>query len=238
LTAEEFAEANDVTVRIYSAADNYLVYEQTVPRELFRLSRSTYIYTNRIRAGQPGGITSLRFDVGRNKFNLRAAKVNLTGLSCPLYVLINLGTYTGLGIAEENIVNGRRLIPIRFMSGYADTLAVIKSRIRLVPTSSGDLLSLKGIFTVADDSSVTNGLTITWDGQTFTIPGGQFTQVTTNRWKCKYLSPDGSIIYADFNFPRCIFSIRIRQTNIVSQLDTVDFNLVFENYNKTVGVQL
>jgi subtilisin family serine protease len=237
-TAELIAAADNVTVRIYSASDDYLVYEQTISASLFVNSKNTYTYKYKMASGQPGGITQLKFDVGKNKFDLKASKVNLTGLACPFYCIIDIGTYSGLGVAGESVVNGKKTIPVRLLSGYADTLLVTKTKLKIAAASSGNKLAVKGTFTVADDSSVAGGLTITWGEQTFTIPGNQFTQTKANRWKSKYLAPDGSIINTDFDFAKCAFTVEVKQAQIESQWGTVDFNLAFGNYNKTVEASL
>ena len=233
VTAEMIAAAGNVTVKIYSAADDYLVCEQTISAGLFVNSKNTYAYKYKITSGQPGGITLLVFDVSKNKFCLQAKNVKLTGLSCPFYVLINLGTYAGIGIADENIVNGKKTIPLRLLSGYADTLLVAKSRLKIASVPTGNVLAVKGAFTVADNSAVTSGLTITWGVQTFTVPGDRFTQVKTNRWKTKFRSPDGSVISADFDFTKCAFTVQIKQVQITSQSGNVGFGLSFGNYNRT-----
>ncbi|MGD0551150.1 MAG: S8 family serine peptidase [Sedimentisphaerales bacterium] len=236
-TAELIAAAGNITVRIYSQADDYLVYEQAISTGLFVNSKNAYTYKYKTTSGRPGGITLLKFDVSKNKFDLKAANVNLTGLACPLYVLIDIGAYSGMGIAGENVVNGRQKIPVRLLSGYADTLSIAKYCLKITSKPAGSSLSVKGALTVADDSSVTAGLTITWGEQTFTIPGNRFTQVKADRWKGKYFAPDGSVINADFDFAKCDFTVKIKQTQIESQWGTVDFNLAFGNYTKTAEVR-
>jgi subtilisin family serine protease len=237
-TAELFAAADNVTIRIYSAADEHLVYEQSISAGLFVNSKNAYTYKYKAASGLPGGITQIKFDTVKSRFDLKAANVNLTGLTCPFYILIDIGIYSGMGIAAESVVNGKKTIPVRLLSGYADTLSVTKSRLKIASALSGNKLSISGTFTVADDSSVANGLTITWGEQTFVIPGNQFTQVKANRWKSKYLAPDGTIINSDFDFAKCAFTIQVKQTEIESQWGTVNFNLAFGNYNKTAEAQL
>jgi hypothetical protein len=235
VTAETLDEANSVTVKVYSSTDDYLVYEQAIDRTSFIKSRSTYKYTHRVLSGQLGGITSIWFNVSTNKFYFKAANINLTGLACPLYVIIEIGDYNGMGFANENIVNGRRSIPIRLMSGYANTLAVTKISYRDYATPQ-DRLDIRGTFTVDDDSNMTQGLAINWDLLTFTVPGDKFSVVRTHRLTSTYLPDDGSYIYADFNFYTCEFKITIKQTTITPLSGTVDFGLIFGNYDKTVVV--
>jgi len=237
LTPEIIAAANDVNIRIYSGADDCLVYQQTISTDLFVNTKNVYTYKYKILSGQPGGVTQLKFDLNKNTFTLKAANVDLTGLACPFYVLIDLEDYSGFGIADETIVNGKKLIPVRLLSGYADTLYVSKSNLKISSAANGDSLSVKGNLSVKDDSSLADGLTITWGEQTFTIPGSQFVPVKTNHWKSKYYSTQGPVISADFNLTKCAFGIKIKQVNLVWQFGSVDFNLAFGNYNKTAEVQ-
>lgn len=237
VTADTIAAADNITVWIYSQIDDYPIYEQTTSAGLFVNSKNAYTYKYKTTSGQPSGITLLKFDVSKNKFDLKATNVNLTGLACPLYVLIDIGTYSSIGIADESVVNGRRKIPVLLLSGYADTMSITKYRLKITSKPAGIALSVKGALTVADDSSVAAGLTITWGEQTFTIPGNRFTQGKTGRWKGKYLAPDGSIINADFDFAKCDFTVEIKQAQIESQQGTVDFNLAFGNYNKTTEIR-
>jgi len=237
VTPEMFDNADSVTVQIYSAADDYLVYEQTLSTNSFTRSKNTYAYKYKVKSGRPGGISSLWFNVNKKTFYLQAQNVDLTGLGCPMYLLIDLGTYAALGVADENTVNGKKLIPIRLMNGYADTLAVTKAQLKTSIRPNGDRLSVKGTFTVDDDSTVADGLTITWGGQTFTVPSDKFSLVKAGRYKCKYTTAD-AVISADFDFTSCNFSIDIKNATITSHSGTVAFGLTFGDYNETVGVAL
>jgi subtilisin family serine protease len=231
--AEMFDNTDSITVKIYSAGDDYLVYEQTIDRASFKKHRNIYSYTYRVPTGQPGGITYLRFDTGRNTFALKVRKADLTGLASPLYVIIDLGNYTAMGYADETVVNGRRLIPIRLMSGYADTLAVTKALLHSSTVLNNDQLFVKGTFTVDDDSNMTDGLTITWGSQTFIVPGDKFSPVGAYRLTGKSLPEGGPVINADFNFQTCAFTIKISKTAITPQYEPAGFGLTFGNYGKS-----
>ena len=237
-TAETLDAADNVTVQIYSGVDEYLAYQQTVAMDSFGISRDIYSYKYKVRSGQTGAITLLRFDMSKNTFYIKTKNIDLTGLGCPVYVLIDFGTYAAIGDANETVVNGKKLIPIRLMSGYADTLAVTKVKVKDSLSTAGDKLSIKGTITVADDSNVADGLTITWGGQTFTIPGEQFLLVKTGHFKSKYTSPVGSVTSADFNFTKCTFSINIKLTTLTQTSGSIDFALSFGSYDQTEEIQL
>ena len=236
-TAEQLAAAGRVNIKIYSLADDYLVYEQTIDFDAFTLKKNVYGYKYKAVTGQPGAITSLKFDTGKKTFVLEAKNVNLTGLRCPLYVTFDTGGYAGTAVAGETIVNGKKTIPIRLLSGYADTMAVTKIRSYDNSEPNMDRLNVKGTITVEDDSTVTDGLTITWGEQTFTIPGNQFSLVKTGRYKCLYTTAD-AVISADFDFTKCIFTINIKNATITSHSGTVTFGLTFGDYNETAETAL
>ncbi len=233
-TIEQFENADNVNIQIYSATDDYLVYEETIALGLFTRTRSGYIYKNKIN----GGINSLRFDTNKSLFFLKAKNIDLTGLTGPFYILIDLGAYAGLGIAKEDIINGKKSIPVQLLSGYSDTLSITKTRLRDSATAGGDSLAIKGTFTVEDDSAVSDGLTIGWGTQTFTIPGDQFLPVNTNKLQSKYQAPDGTLLYTDFDSSRCIFKIVIKETTLTPQAGTIDFGLEFGNYSQDAEVNM
>jgi hypothetical protein len=225
-------------VQVRSAADDYLVYEQTIAMSSFKKVRNTYRYKYTPKSSQPDAITSLWFDVGKNKFYLKDKNIDLTGLGCPLYILINTDRVDGLGVAGEDVVNGKKSLPIRLMSGYADTLAITKTKMKNSSLAASDHFYVKGTFTVAGDSTIANGLTITVDGQTFFVPGDQFSQIRTGRFKSKYTNSDRSLINADLDFINCKFTIDIRMATIDQTLSTVSFGLAFGDYNQNVDTHL
>jgi subtilisin family serine protease len=232
-TAEQLAAAQNITVRIYSA-DDYLVFEEVINRDLLSPRGENFNYRNNIKSGQPGGITNLAFDTADFSFSFKAKNIDLTGLTCPVYLIIDAGSVC-LGVVDETVVNGKKPIPVRLMSGYADTLTVAKARVKDSASSGRDRLKVKGTFTVADDSSVTDDVTITWGAQTFTIPGEQFQLVRTGHFKTKYTNPAGCVICADFNFNTCKFKIDIKNTTIATQSALVTFGLSFGGYSQSAG---
>jgi len=228
-----FAAADNVKVQFYSAADDYLVYEQTIDTSLFNVKNTAYTYKNR-----SDGIKLLKFDMTKNTFKLKARNIDLTGLRCPFYVLIQLGDYIAMGTADETIVNGSRSIPVRLLSGYADSLAVSKIKVRGSSKPLNDRLSITGKFTVSDldTTDLTQGLIISWGPHTWTIPDGEFYLVKAGLLRCNYRTPEGTDIRAVFNFNSCSFKIKIKQTTFAPKTGNVDFGLVFGNFAKTVTI--
>jgi hypothetical protein len=237
-TLAQLAEADRVIVKIYSVADDYLVYEQSIDFNAFSLKQNTYNYKYKPPKGQPGAITLLKFDTGKKTVSLQAKNIDLTGLGCPLYMTIDAGGYCGTAVVDEPVVNGKKSIPVRLMSGYADTLAVTKVKVKDSLSPANDKLSVKGTITVADDSNLADGLSISWGGDSWTIPGEMFVQVSTGRYKCVYTDIDGAIITAIFNFTKCTFSVNIKLATLTQTSGTIDFALSFGDYDETEEVQL
>lgn len=229
-----FAAADNVTVQFYSVTDDYLVYEQTIDTSLFNVKNNVYTYK-----GLSDGIKQLKFDMSKNTFQLKARNIALTGLRCPFYVLIHLGCYIAMGTADETIVNGRRPIPVRLLSGYADSLAVSKVKVRGSSKPLTDRLSVIGTFTVSDLNALglTEGLTISWGPHIWTIPDGKFELVKAGLLRCNYQTFDGAYMQAVFNFNSCSFNLKIKQTTVAPKTGDVDFCLVFGNFTKIVRIR-
>jgi subtilisin family serine protease len=229
-----FAAADNVKVQFYSATDDCLVYEQIIDTSLFNVKNTVYTYK-----GRSDGIKLLKFNITKNTFQLKARNIDLTGLRCPFYVLIHMGYYIAMGTADETIVNGSRSIPVRLLSGYADSLAVSKIKVRGSSKPINDRISVIGTFTVNDLNApgLTQGLIISWGPQIWTIPEGKFSPVKAGLLRCNYQTPEGASIQAVFNFNSCSFKLKIKQTTVAPKTGNVDFGLVFGNFAETVTIR-
>ena len=75
-----------IHVEIESEADDYLVYEEDIIINTNKIKKGKY--THKSKTG-----ISLKLDTNKGKFTLQGKKINLTGLSCPLSVEIEVGDY-------------------------------------------------------------------------------------------------------------------------------------------------
>lgn len=236
--ADTVSAAESVSVQIYSAADNYLVYDETVDPTSFKATKMGYTYRRKIGKGESGAISLLRLDLGKSRFRLKAKNVDLTGLGCPLYVIFDLGSYIALGTADEAAVNGRKPIPAQLMSGYADTLAVQKAKVKSGEKACTDAFTVKGTLTVDDDSDVVDGVTITWGSDSFTVPAGSFTVSNSGAVRCSYETAEDALIRAKYDFVKSQFVIAVKKTTLVSKTGTVSFGISFGDYDESVEVSL
>jgi hypothetical protein len=257
-TAGMCDSADSVIVKIYSAADEYLVYEQTIDMSSFTKSRNTYSYKHSVRSGQAGQITSLRLDVGKKTFYFQTKNMDLTGLGSPLYLRFDLGGYTGMGVADENVINGaKKIIPTRLMRTYEDTLIVSKASARNKTTALSDSLLVKGdiaVDGVVTDSNLYNlPVQITWGDvndinvQTFTIPAHIFIAAKKgNVYKCSKINVNPSanpdvndgIVSASIDLDKCTFTISISGANLKTWSGRAKFGIKFTGYDETADVRL
>jgi hypothetical protein len=194
-------------------------------------------------------------DFNKKTFAIKAQNIDLTGLACPLQLIITIGNYTLSGDADEVIVNGTKTIPTRLMRMYKDTLIVPpgKAKVKNSVKASSDSLSVMGEIAVADINATQPNLhdipvVITWGDkndankvQTFTIPEGSFAAKTGHSYKCSKVnvdptaSPDvnDGIVTAMIDLDKCTFAVSIVKANINAVSGDVVFGLRFADFNET-----
>ena len=235
-TVDDINNADEIYVEIRSDSNDYLVYSEAIDLYLFRANRGKYTYKKKIPKGVPGAITSFILDLNKHTFSLQAKDANLTGLDCLLSVEIEIGDYFGAGQAGEDIVNGKKPIPIQLMSGYADTFRVDKVRIK--SGKRGDSLSVKGAFALENEPNSIGDVVITLGSQDFSIPGGKFISKGSTEI-CKKVEINNGIASAKFDPVKCSFIITIKNASIDSTSGTVNFGIsAFGSFNQTVEVDL
>ena len=126
------------------------------------------------------------------KFSFMVKKTDLTGLNCPMDVKVEIGDYVAEIQLDEDIVNGKKFISLRFMTGAKDVLRVGKAKVKYgkKKTSGSDSLSVKGAFSVEDVATFQNGIAngdpidVILGSQTFTVYPGK--NVKFNLAKCEF----------------------------------------------------
>jgi len=185
--------------------------------------------------------TSVTFDTKTTKFSFTAKNVDLSGLGCPLTVEIRVGDYTGAAEVNEAIVNGaKKPIPIKLMMGVKNALRVDSYKVKRGKKPNTDQLTVKGGFAVEDPNVnlVEEEFVVTLEEQTFMLPAGSFT-AKKDKFTCSKVNlSDGSVAAADFNFKTCVFTVTIKNTEILANASTVDFGLEFADFSESVQIVL
>jgi len=236
--AEVFA-ASEIVVDIDSAnmADHF-VQTFDINDKTFKKSKFSCTITNKPLK------VSFVFDTKTSKFSFTVKNVDLSGLSCPLTVRIEIGGYNAETNVDETIVNGpKNPIPISFLMGVKNSLRVDKSKLtRDKNTGHVTQVAISGGFsdkTINDTNLVTNPLDITLGSQTFTIPAHRFKNPTKGKFSCsKVTLSSGETAVATFDFNKCTFTLTIKNTDFAVAASTVPFNMEFGGFSGSDDISL
>jgi len=233
-TADDLSDANNIQVTIDSS-DMVNPCVQSFPRDETTFKNGKYKYS------KPGDSskTSFTFDTKTSKFSFTAKNVDLSGLSCPLTVQIEIGDYTGEAEVNEAIVNGaKKPIPIKLMMGVKDSLRVDKIQIKRGKKPNTDQLSVRGGFAVADTgvNLAAVDFVVGLASQTWTIPAGRFTE-KNGVFTCKNIKLSGTA-NVSFNLNTCVFTLTIKNTTIEAGPGAANFSVEFADFNESVPIVL
>lgn len=153
--------------------------------------------------------TLFKLDVNKGTFSFTAKNVDLTGLSSPFDLQIEIGIYRAVSELGEDIVNGKKPIPIQFMRGVRNILRVDKARVKKGKKYNTDSLSCKGAFTTAGVFDKAMPVIITVGNDTFIVSGGEFISKKGVE-SCKASVGGGSLVSAKFDPAKCTFTISIK----------------------------
>ncbi|MFC1783499.1 LamG-like jellyroll fold domain-containing protein, partial [Planctomycetota bacterium] len=176
---DKIVSAENIKIKIGSFDLYHTVYTESLDFDPHDIKKGRYAYKHKIPKGVPGAITSFNFNLNKNTFALEARKINLSGLQSPLFLDIEFGDHDYVVLAEldEETINGpRRLIPMRLMRSFADSLRVDKAIVRINKGIDNDSLTVRGALAAKDPSVNLEQkiVTIKWADQTFLIPAHEF----------------------------------------------------------------
>ncbi len=235
---QDISGSTAIYLRLSNASE--LVFEGVIPYNSAKLKNGKYTYTR--RRNDPNNICSGSFDLNKKTFRITAKGINLTGLSCPVNVELEWGSYLGHAQADETIVNGRNPIPMQLLSGYADALRVDKASVHTnTKRANRDSLTVKGAiaFKSATENLTQHSLTLHWGNQDFNVPAGGFVASTHGRYK--YKSPRGTVIEiknASFDLEKCTFTFSVKNATITSKTGTVEVGITCDAFDQSVAYHL
>jgi len=172
---------------------------------------------------------------------------DLTCLRSPMTLTVEVGEFSESATADEEldarIINGRKLIPLQFLSGCTDALRVDKVRLRKGSKSRPDSLYVKGAIVFKNDPPdlTEQSVTIGWGDDTFTVPVGGFTRAskTQPKYRCKKTSAlQGGLVNAIFDLHKGSFWIKIKAEKLDNASDIVAFNLAAGSFSEGVTVEM
>jgi PKD repeat protein len=101
VASNDLVNADDINIAIKSVADNHLVFSESIKFNPNSMRKGKYNYSHKFRSGKPGGIASFQLDLNKHTFALQIQNVDLTGLTWPMSVEIEIGDYVGVGRVES-----------------------------------------------------------------------------------------------------------------------------------------
>ncbi|MBE3037222.1 MAG: C10 family peptidase, partial [Chloroflexi bacterium] len=199
----------------------------------FPINDKTFKKDNYSYSGTKNGVKkSFTYNLKTGKFTFAARNVNLSGLDCPMAVAIKVGDYIGTADVTEAIV--KKPIPINLMMAVKDVLRVDKIKVNKLKSNQ---LSVTGGFAVADPAvsmadRVSEDLVVTLGAQQFTIPASELS-AGQNKFTCRNaLVAEDGLATANFNFKTCVFTLTIKNTQIMADPDTADFSVEFFGFGE------
>jgi hypothetical protein len=180
------------------------------------------------------------------KFRLTLNKADLTCLCSPITLAVALGGFAESAVADEELnpglINGKQLLPIKFLAGCTDAFRIDKLLIKPGSVSKGDFASLKGVVVCKDappDLTIED-VSVGWGSASFTIPAGAFQRVGKNqpKYRCKkFRTAQGGVVDAYFDFKAGTFWVKIYGTKLDTQAGTVAFNIAMGGFSEGVSVE-
>ncbi len=236
-------EIDNVIVNLISGDGETIIYTEEIdPIDYLDTARRMFKYSYKAPRDEEGAITSFIIDFNRNIFSIKAQNIDLTGLTCPVTLELGIGDVTISATADETIINGGKLIPIRLMLTYDNTLRITKAKAKAGTTDSFTVKGGIAVEAVDDVNLCEEEMTISWgDTQTFTIPAGSFrrTNATANEYKCSKLAiDDGAIVNCKFDLDKCTFNISIKNAELDFTSGAVDFGISFADFDESATLNL
>jgi hypothetical protein len=220
-----------IDVNIVSADGNSIYFETNDFNSVRDVKKNIFTHKYKIDKynSTQGAITSMTINFTKKTFAVTVSRADLTGLACPLQLIISLGDFVLTGNVDEAIVNGAKTIPTRLMRLYGDKLVVTKAKAKHSATASSDMLSVSGDIAVADMNLAANepnlcneDVILTWgDGdvnttRTFVIPAESFTVSKKGHiYKCSNVEADVNegnegVVAATIDLDKCTFTASVK----------------------------
>lgn len=237
----DFSQAASIDVNIISSTDGNQIYYESIDCSPSRVKGGKFTYKYKIPKGQAGAITSLTIDPIKRAFSITAANVDLTGLSCPVHLEIEMGYYILTGDINEAIVNGKiALIPTRLMRMYDDTLVVSSAVAKHGAKPSSDSLSAKGYLAVEDIgvNLCNEDVNFIWGDKVFRIPQGSFTASATGHlYKCNKIDAGNGNVTASIDIDNAAFAVSVSAADSLDVTsDYIAFGVNFADFNEAADV--
>ena len=157
--------------------------------------------------------TKLEIDTNKGTIKFSAKKDDLTGLSCPITVRIEILGWWAEEELEEDIVNGNKPCPLSLLMFVNDSLEVTDAKVNKSTKPDSDSVSISGTFTIEGSFDKDEPVTITIGSNTFTVPGAEFVE-KNGAYKCKQAESGNGLVTATFDSVKATYKISIKNADL------------------------
>jgi len=189
------------------------------------------------------GTPNVTLDIGKGTFKVWAKNVDLTGLAAPAIITLALGSYNGAAVAEDegqdDLINGKKPIPLQLLIGQADVLRVDKAVCK-EKTGLVNSLAVQGGIVMADDVDLSQvSGTIYWGSGQYPIPVGGLVNKGTDKYQFskKASQGDSSTATVLIDLAKCTFKVTLRNTAMTWQVSPVVFRLMLGTFDQSESVE-
>ncbi len=186
------------------------------------------------------GKISFKYDTKTKNFFFKENDADVWGFSSPMKLQIDIGDYNAVTTIDESIVNGRKPIPIKLLTGLKDSIRIDNSRFSRDANYNIIRFSVKGgisLKNVEDANLCAVPLDINIGSNAFIIPAGSFKYIKGKYVCSNVLLSNSEVAWAIFDFNRCTFYITISNTNI-RLYGSEDFKIEFCDFSEQAEVLL
>ncbi len=250
VTEDDLRNASSIGLQIRSEA-GVVIDTQEVSYDPNSIRKGLLIVKNRLTRDSTNVIRLIIINSRKGLFKVVGMHYDLTGLSVPLVLTMDLGDYDGVMKASEEEVNGPLAMPMKFMNGFKDSIRVDKVIMRDRSVEARDAMSVIGGIAFADaeiDLSA-NDLSLVFGEKNYTIPASNIIRKGTRYYIRNYIDEvSGDIVNVIINTASCAFKATVGRTDLTglpenvtvgfgsgsaSMTDTVD---MVKNTAETVAV--
>ena len=157
--------------------------------------------------------TRLEIDTVKETIKFSAKKDDLTGLSCPITVRVDILEWWAEDELEDPIVNGTKPCPLPLLMYVDESLEVTKVKAKKGSEPESDSISIEGTFTIDGFFDEDEPVIIKIGSNTFTVPAAAFDE-KNGSYKCNSAESGNGLVTATFDYVKATYKISIKNADL------------------------
>ena len=240
VTKEQLASASSVNISIWSKSG--FSFDAALTYDPARASRGLLSIVKVLDDEQHNGeILNVLINSLTGSYRIIGSRFDLTGVSAPLVLSIDLGDYNGASVATEDTINGKGYMPMLLMNGQQDSVRVELAKFIAHPLDNFDAVVLSGSISLVDtemDFSA-NDLVLSVAGNSYTVPAEKMIKYGS-LWLVKNYTDDSTNGYVTvlINPVRSVFKVIILRTELGDLPDSTSVGIASGNLDLSQDIDL